>query len=1378
MSKVARRGGARRGFLVAIAMAALAALCAPSLAGATASHHFTGTLDTGQDPAYPSACAVHDLDVDAQGNVYVLCGGRPFFGGGAVVKKFDKDGNPVPFTAKVPYLSGNAIIENPDGVGFSQGYIEEYGQTFDAYGKLTVGTTGPAAGYMFVSQGFRIEVFEPNGRYVSSLEPAGNFGIGGMGTGPEGDFYYGSGFKVDRRDVSLTVDGQLYAADTNSIDVAPATEDLAVDSTGAFWGIGTAVPGFPSPSISRWEADQFLAPEQESEFSFGKHKVAKLSKLVDAPLRQFGYAEALQGKSLAVDRSDDSLFVERQPISSITREIVQFSRGTEAEHSHQIAAPIGSNANIGPTTPFGEEGTVQGIAVGPEGTVYAAAGPHGVSKFTRGAPLPTVRDPLAAIDDAGHTDATLRASLELAGGPPITGCEVVYGPTVEYGQSAPCDPDPSGTPLDADTPVTAHVSGLEIGQEYHYAFVATNAEGTAYGIDRSFTTFAVLNVHTEAPTDVTNSSATFNGSLNPDGLSTTYHFVYGLAGDPTDETEESPPITSGGVQPVSVPIANLGPGREYQYRLVATNSTGTTEGPVRTFRTGGPPVISGVHAEKVLSEEADLKGQVDPGGYPTTYRFEYGPTTGYGNVVPAAPGDAGGGQGNTEVSQHVEGLEAGRVYHFRLAATSVWGTSYSDDTTFNFLPEPCPNEHVRQQMKSAYLPDCRAYELVSPENVEGAQIYPGSEALVQGWSGFPQYERSAVSREIQNTGLANGPSRFSYYVGLGALGSLDAPNSGLDQYISTRTNQGWETTYSGLQGHEAYGEAGKVCSYTLDRCVDHFLNNPFAGEDERPRNSAFLFDLDGKKLGPVPTNWESVQGGERFRGEVRASPDLRHVAFSSREAVFAEGGQTASPGSAYDNDLATGSVKLISTLNSGEPIPGYDEGQYQFITFPPTGISRDGSHIVMETHAPEGMSRIYMRVNDVLLYEIGESGNPGEPAPSKFIGMTNDGSRLLFLTKQSLLPEDSDTSADIYMWHEKGGPNGEPSLTLVSQNGSTGSGDACKASWTERCSVELLETEAGDRSGYGNRPGESPYGEMENQDIVFGGTDSKFSSETGAVFFFSPESLAGSAPRNGKNLYVANEGEIHYVTTVGGAQTIDRIQISPDGAQAGFLTRARITGYENEGFEEMYSYSAAGEVLNCVSCLPTGQPPTVDVEASLNGPFMSDDGRLFFSTSDPLVPADADPYSIPDVYEYTQGRPQLISTGTSSNGKAPGGAASFTAEPLGLESVSSNGQDVFFSTTDTMVPQDSNGHFAKIYDARTNGGFAVAENPAPCVAADECHGAGSSNPVPYQVGTGSPTTGGNALGTTPGHKKHKAKKHKKKHGAKKHRGHRRHGGNR
>ena len=208
------------------------------------------------------------------------------------------------------------------------------------------------------------------------------------------------------------------------------------------------------------------------------------------------------------------------------------------------------------------------------------------------------------------------------------------------------------------------------------------------------------------------------------------------------------------------------------------------------------------------------------------------------------------------------------------------------------------------------------------------------------------------------------------------------------------------------------------------------------------------------------------------------------------------------------------------------------------------------------------------------------------------------------------------------------------------------------------------------------------------------------------------------------------------VATLGPGTEIDRIQISPDGAHAAFLTAARLTGYDNHGFREMYTYDAEDGVIRCASCRPDGLPPSGDVRASEGGPFMSNDGRAFFTTPDSLVPQDSNG-EVLDVYEYVDGRAQLISSGTGSRDFTGGGSvlSVFAGVHTGLESVSADGTDVYFSTFDSLVPQDQNGPFVKFYDARTAGGFDLDEDIAPCAAADECHAAG--NPTPAAPGIAS-----------------------------------------
>ena len=217
---------------------------------------------------------------------------------------------------------------------------------------------------------------------------------------------------------------------------------------------------------------------------------------------------------------------------------------------------------------------------------------------------------------------------------------------------------------------------------------------------------------------------------------------------------------------------------------------------------------------------------------------------------------------------------------------------------------------------------------------------------------------------------------------------------------------------------------------------------------------------------------------------------------------------------------------------------------------------------------------------------------------------------------------------------------------------------------------------------------------------------------------------------------------------------ITRFQVSPDDSHAAFVTSDQITSYNtkdpngpcsfggtaydgegygdppkrtlNERCQEMYSYDPSTGKIVCVSCNPSGAPPTHDVSASTQGLFMSNDGRTFFSTEESLTQTDTN--EAMDVYEYTEGRPQLITTGTDAADKAGSSEEGVTGIHGGLAGVSADGVNVYFSTRDTLVPQDENGQYIKFYDARTDGGFPFEKPAPPCESADECHGAGSSTP--------------------------------------------------
>jgi hypothetical protein len=77
---------------------------------------------------------------------------------------------------------------------------------------------------------------------------------------------------------------------------------------------------------------------------------------------------------------------------------------------------------------------------------------------------------------------------------------------------------------------------------------------------------------------------------------------------------------------------------------------------------------------------AGLRGSVRPNGRPTSYRFQFGQTTGYGKQTPSRP--AGVGFGPILVAQKATGLKPAALYHYRLVATSSFGTTRGADRTF------------------------------------------------------------------------------------------------------------------------------------------------------------------------------------------------------------------------------------------------------------------------------------------------------------------------------------------------------------------------------------------------------------------------------------------------------------------------------------------------------------------------------------------------------------------------------------------------------------------------------------------------------------------------------------------------------------------------
>lgn len=164
-----------------------------------------------------------------------------------------------------------------------------------------------------------------------------------------------------------------------------------------------------------------------------------------------------------------------------------------------------------------------------------------------------------------------------------TGYKFEYGTSEAYGSSTPEVSAGSGT---GSQFVSSFVKELQPGAIYHYRLMATNAGGTGYGPDETFRAPQGPVVATEPATAVLARSATLAGSVNPNALETHYYFEYGPTpsyGDATPEYALSG--SEDGVVPVGIGVTGLRPRTTYYYRVVASNSVGTSYGAQHAFET-------------------------------------------------------------------------------------------------------------------------------------------------------------------------------------------------------------------------------------------------------------------------------------------------------------------------------------------------------------------------------------------------------------------------------------------------------------------------------------------------------------------------------------------------------------------------------------------------------------------------------------------------------------------------------------------------------------------------------------------------------------------------------------------------------------------------
>jgi hypothetical protein len=363
-------------------------------------------------------------------------------------------------------------------------------------------------------------------------------------------------------------------------------------------------------------------------------------------------------------------------------------------------------------------------------------------------------------------------------------------------------------------------------------------------------------------------------------------------------------------------------------------------------------------------------------------------------------------------------------------------------------------------------------------------------------------------------------------------------------------------------------------------------------------------------------------------------------------------------------------------------------------------VSADGSKVFFESPPPTaGAAQLYMRdtaadtTTHVSAPDAGVADPNGTQAAT-FAGAAADGSKVFFTTTQQLTADDTNATPDVYEYDTTAG-----ALTRVSR-GESGTADA---------NVDGVVLASDD--------GSSVYFVAEHQLVGTEGSDGapnlyRYDTGTGVTTF-----VATLSPADQPRLWAGNDADRQAYATA-------------DGGVLAFTSQAQLTSYDPSGHWEVYVYRAGTGALECASCRPDGEPPTGDADFGPSPtfrnsffiygfptPLTGDGSRVFFETTDSVVPEDANgdaptaPFSgIPgptDVYEYAGGTVSLISDGRSTDGSL-------------LAGVSRSGNDVFFYTRAALVPQDTDGGNFDVYDARVGGGFPTPAGTAACQD-DGCH---------------------------------------------------------